>query len=318
MLVVALFVACACATSFAGATRVGNLQEQMKAANTRIDGSQKSLGEAIKSYQKAANELRETKEKISSTEKALEEIDARIESDLAALDRHADFMYRTQGIGYLEMIFAANTVGEFADSLEWMMYVASNDAKLVTDLKRETTRQAQALDELNSLRLGQEKTAADLKNDVAKAQLLLNSEQAQADALNSAIGEALERERLAANERAAAVKKPAPPSDTGNSDNSSYTGTGMTFTGIASWYGKGKGTASGERFNPQALTAAHKTLPFGTLVKVTYKGKSVVVRINDRGPYSHGRVIDITVRAAEIIGMKSAGVGQVTCEVVTK
>ena len=86
-------------------------------------------------------------------------------------------------------------------------------------------------------------------------------------------------------------------------------------TGAASWYGPGfhgKRTANGERFNTNALTAAHKTLPFGTEVRVTneHTGKSVVVRINDRGPYAHGRVIDLSKAAAEAVGIE--GVGQVT------
>src|SRR5918911_592006 len=86
-------------------------------------------------------------------------------------------------------------------------------------------------------------------------------------------------------------------------------------TGAASWYGPGfhgKLTASGERFNTNQLTAAHKTLPFGTQVRVTNErtGKSVVVRINDRGPYAHGRVIDLSKAAAEAVGI--SGVGKVT------
>ena len=85
-------------------------------------------------------------------------------------------------------------------------------------------------------------------------------------------------------------------------------------TGAASWYGPGfhgKPTASGEPFNTNELTAAHKTLPFGTKVRVTNErtGKSVVVRINDRGPYAHGRVIDLSKAAAEAVGI--SGVGQV-------
>ena len=86
-------------------------------------------------------------------------------------------------------------------------------------------------------------------------------------------------------------------------------------SGAASWYGPGfhgKKTANGERFNTHDLTAAHKTLPFGTKVRVTNEqtGKSVVVRINDRGPYAHGRVIDLSKAAAEAVGI--SGVGQVT------
>ena len=78
--------------------------------------------------------------------------------------------------------------------------------------------------------------------------------------------------------------------------------------GKASWYGPGfhgRLTANGERFNTNAFTAAHKTLPFGTKVKVTNNktGRSVVVRINDRGPYVHGRVIDLSKASARAIGM---------------
>jgi rare lipoprotein A len=85
--------------------------------------------------------------------------------------------------------------------------------------------------------------------------------------------------------------------------------------GVASWYGPGfhgKKTANGERFNTNDLTAAHKTLPFGTQVRVTNEqtGKSVVVRINDRGPYAHGRVIDLSKAAAEAVGI--AGTEKVT------
>src|SRR3954463_15258962 len=86
-------------------------------------------------------------------------------------------------------------------------------------------------------------------------------------------------------------------------------------SGAASWYGPGfhgKRTANGETFSTNALTAAHKTLPFGTKVRVTNErtGQSVVVRINDRGPYAHGRVIDLSKAAAETVGI--AGVGKVT------
>lgn len=91
--------------------------------------------------------------------------------------------------------------------------------------------------------------------------------------------------------------------------------------GSASWYGPGfhgRTTANGETFDQDALTAAHKTLPFGTQVRVTYEGtgESVVVRINDRGPYAHGRLIDLSRGAAAEIGLLGAGVGEVRVEVL--
>ena len=78
--------------------------------------------------------------------------------------------------------------------------------------------------------------------------------------------------------------------------------------GVASWYGPGfhgRRTASGERFNTHAMTAAHRTLPFGTRVRVTNErtGRSVVVRINDRGPFAHGRVIDLSKASAQAVGL---------------
>ena len=84
--------------------------------------------------------------------------------------------------------------------------------------------------------------------------------------------------------------------------------------GVASWYGPGfagRRTASGEAFNPREYTAAHRTLPFGSKVRVTMNGRSVVVRINDRGPFSAGRVIDLSQAAAEEIGLRRAGSGRV-------
>lgn len=87
--------------------------------------------------------------------------------------------------------------------------------------------------------------------------------------------------------------------------------------GIASWYGprfQGKRTANGERFNTNELTAAHKTLPFGTRVRVKSQvnGKEVVVRINDRGPFIRGRIIDLSYAAAQAIGL--IGIKQVEIE----
>ena len=75
----------------------------------------------------------------------------------------------------------------------------------------------------------------------------------------------------------------------------------------------GRKTASGECFNPQAMTAAHRSLPFGVMVRVVNagNGKSVTVRINDRGPFVKGRVIDLSLGAARAIGMVASGVGSV-------
>jgi rare lipoprotein A len=96
-------------------------------------------------------------------------------------------------------------------------------------------------------------------------------------------------------------------------------GFGRTFSGMASYYGNesGRRTASGQRFNQSAMTCAHRSLPFGTRLRVTHGGRSVVVTVNDRGPFVRGRVLDLSTGAARAIGLTSAGVGRVTAEVVS-
>ncbi len=92
-------------------------------------------------------------------------------------------------------------------------------------------------------------------------------------------------------------------------------------SGIASYYAnkfEGRRTANGERYRHDALTAAHRTAPFGTKIRVTslVSGKSVVVRVNDRGPYSKGRVIDLSVSAARRIGLQRSGLMRVKLQLV--
>ena len=112
-----------------------------------------------------------------------------------------------------------------------------------------------------------------------------------------------------------ATKKHAPAGET--TDKQAAETSGGSY-GLASFYGHQSRTASGEKFNPQELTAAHRTLPFGTKVRVTdvATGRSVTVRVNDRGPFVPGRVVDISSSAAETLGISGRGVAKVKLDVV--
>lgn len=116
----------------------------------------------------------------------------------------------------------------------------------------------------------------------------------------------------AARIRTASLAPVRPPVPAG-----SLTGS-HALAGIASFYWQEQRTASGEAFDKMALTAAHPTLPFGTRVKVTNRnnGRTVVVRINDRGPFKPGRVIDLSYAAADAIDMRAKGLVPVRLEVV--
>src|SRR3981189_1265884 len=95
-------------------------------------------------------------------------------------------------------------------------------------------------------------------------------------------------------------------------------GSGRSFSGMASYYGNESGskTAPGQRFNQNGPTAGPRSLPFGTKLRVTHGGRSVVVTINDRGPFVRGRVLDLSTAAARVVGLTGAGVGRVTAEVL--
>ena len=113
--------------------------------------------------------------------------------------------------------------------------------------------------------------------------------------------------------RVAAARKHTPlasRSDAGGSKTASH--------GVASFYTEGTKTASGEKFDTLDMTAAHPTLPFGTKLRVTNvaSGKSVTVRVNDRGPYVQGRVVDVSYSAADALGMVGKGVAKVRLDVV--
>ena len=95
-------------------------------------------------------------------------------------------------------------------------------------------------------------------------------------------------------------------------------GDRVASSGIASFYTEGTQTASGEKFNTLELTAAHPTLPFGTKLRVTdvATGRAVTVRVNDRGPYVPGRIVDVSYSAADALGMVGKGVARVKLDVV--
>jgi rare lipoprotein A len=138
----------------------------------------------------------------------------------------------------------------------------------------------------------------------------------QKSELRASRAASLDRDRTAApviKRRVATLRKHtpfAPRRDAGDAKMASH--------GVASFYTEGTKTASGERFNTMEMTAAHPTLPFGTKLRVTdvSSGKSVTVRINDRGPYIQGRVVDVSYSAADALGMLDKGVTNVKLDVL--
>jgi rare lipoprotein A len=308
------------------------LQQRANEASSRVAGMEESLATAMAALEEATAELEGTKAEIAEQEEAAQQTEYEIDRNRGALDRQVDFMYRSGGMGYLKMLFSANTLSDFTSALHLVDQLASNDAQTIENLIRYTDELNRTLTQLSELREEQESIASARNAEASSAQSLLDEQRSYINSLNAQVQEALQREQDEANRQAATRPAPATGSNresgssggsassSGNSGSVSggYISTGMSFSGIASWYEIGTRTANGEAFNPDAMTAAHQTLPFGTLVRVTFRGNSVVVRINDRGPFTGGRVIDLSRGAAQAIGLKSAGIGTVQVEVVQR
>jgi len=307
------------------------LQQQAREASSRISGMEEELASRMRALDEASEELTETRNQITEGEYQAAILESSIEENRQTLAIQADFMYRSEGFGYIEMIFRAQTISELTTKLQLVDMLAAQDARTIEDLLVQTAQHDALLAELYDLREDQERIEESRRAEVRAAQETIDRQQSYIQSLNARVRQALQSEQEARNRREA-TRAAAPSGSSresgatvaatsgsgGGSGGGGYTSTGMSFSGIASWYEIGTRTANGEAFNPNAMTAAHPSLPFNTLVRVTFNGRSVVVRINDRGPFTGGRIIDLSRGSAEVIGLRSAGIGTVNVEVVQR
>jgi len=287
------------------------------------------------------SELTDLDQRIASSEQYLNQ--RRIDlADATSRLRDAEDNYNKTLILYEGRISSIYKLGEsdfysvllssddFSDAMARFAYlskISENDERLVARVKTEAeaVRQMRArvdeikqaqVDDVNGLQLRKQQ----LESQVASEKARIDSQLAELEQVQA-------REQEEESRRQAAVSE----AFDGSSIYSGFTGpsvvvanqppsglqpTGITMSGIASWYGpgfQGNRTADGEIYNMYAYTAAHKTLPFNTWIRVTHDGRSVFVRINDRGPYVGGRIIDLSYTSAQAIGI--SGIGFVSAEI---
>jgi len=308
-----LLLVCALAIMPTSAALAAPSSADVSTATKKLQAMQDQMAAAQSAYQASAQKLAQAQTDAANSRKELKSLDARISENRKALDAQAGYLYRMGNASFIEAILSSQNFQEFISKFSYLSLVSDSNARVITSLRRDLNRHTVVQASLDKQLKAQESETASLKSQSEQATRELASQQTYVNGLTAQQKAALDAAMQAENDRSSS-SKPANDDPPQNG-----IGIGWTFSGEASWYGSGQHTASGERFDPNALTAAHRTLPFGTLVRVTYvkTGKWVVVRINDYGPSAKtGRVIDLSRRAAELIGMTSAGVGYVTCEVV--
>jgi len=285
---------------------IGVATRKLKALEDQMAASQKS-------YEDATTRLSQARVEATNNRAELKKLNTSIAADHQALNTQCASLYRMGNTSVLDVIFSSQSFQEVLDRVALLTQMSDHSIDLLNALRSDVSRSMAVQASLDKQVKTQETQTAVLASKTEQIKSGIATQQAFINSLSAQQSAELEAAQLRANKLLAAGATYATAPDTGGA----YTGTGFTFKGVASWYDAGYVTANGERFNPNGMTAACLLVRIGTYVRVTYQGRSVVVRINDHGPYVAGRVIDLTRGAAQAIGMQQAGLGQVTCEVVT-
>jgi peptidoglycan lytic transglycosylase len=319
-------------------------QSQAASAQAKLNSMRTKLESGISAYSHAEKDLARTRAEVAKDTKHLAAVKASLFERQRSLDSQAVFLYRTDGTGFVNVLLGASTFDDFAARLSVLQTIAGKDAALVTGLKRDRQDAAATLRRIKARELQQTRLVRSVAAQRDSMQSSINEQEAVLNSLSSQAAALLAAEEKAARSRATASTLDPPASSvrhsvrpssgssslklatvegrtgqwwTMSSEPSKYRSTGVTFSGGATIYSvadNGTGTSSGKPLNDRQLTCAHRTLPFGTRIAVTHGSKRIIVVVTDRGPYTKGRVIDLTPRGASLLGID--GVGSVKCEVV--
>ncbi|MDQ3915785.1 MAG: septal ring lytic transglycosylase RlpA family protein [Actinomycetota bacterium] len=308
----------------ASATDIDELKARAQALADQVSGLEQRL-EGLSGREAALDRrIEQVSAEIGTLELELGEREDATDDARDAFVERAIAAYKSGTTSRLALLLSAEDVTDLITYAEVTSEIAEADTEAIEDLlaSEESVEAAQeSLDRRKQSLLAAEAEASALAEEAEQA--LAERNELLADL--SAELEELERQ---AREAAAAAARPSvalldllSPAGPSPGIPDGFVGTGVTFEGLASWYGpgfEGNLTASGDVFDSNLYTAASKTLPLGTWLHVEYDGRGVVVLINDRGPYVEPRILDLSRGAAQAIGMEHAGVGWVKAEILLK
>lgn len=320
------------------ATDIATLRERAQAIGDRVTDMGSKLDGLTEQRKELAEEFDQANAEIAALEFEAAEADDAYDAAIEGFEARAIETYKSgMGGAELQMLLSAKTLTELETISQAMSEAAQLDDEVLDELiaaKSEAESAQSLLDERKARLIAVENRKAALAGDISAT---IAERDAVLKSLNEDIKE-LEREAL--------VPKGGTPLDAGlpgiavtppnttwgehAADRlvgtgpavvipSMFSTTNISFEGEASWYGpgfEGNTTANGDIFDSRLYTVASKTLPFGTYLYVEYQGRGVVVYVNDRGPYSGARILDLSRAAAEAIGI--SGVGWVRAEIIVK
>jgi len=285
-------------------------QEQARSIEREIASHEQRLAKANRDKVEISKKLEEVEKRILDCYMVIDATEVELACSRKNLNSNLKYLYMEGRRGTLVHLMNSSDVSDFMVNLDRMVNVTSREADDLEDIKAKKKRIEQYQDNLIDFK--NEAAALSRSTDTAQLELQVAAKKEElADVTSSIIAMQLP-----------VTQAPAPatfsPSQVySEPDEGGFISTGQVISGYSSWYGNqfhGRTTASGEVFDQYAFTCAHRQLPFGTWLRVTFRGRTVIVKVNDRGPFIKGRILDLSRGAAEAIGL--SGVQWVDIEIV--
>ena len=311
-------------TQMASAGDLQTVRERAQSVADEVTLLERNLEDLHARRERLEDGIIESSSKIGALESTIAEVEDEVAAARDLYIARAIEAYKGGTTGMrLEMMLAAESVSELLAVAEMNSVAVSVDQRRLEELEDARAEVEGVQDDLDRHKQEQMEVLAEVEAISAEMAVTLDDRRALLAELADEVEELekqVRRKEQLAPEPVVEPPSTVTPAATPTSDvPEGYVSTGVTFGGVASWYGPGFAgnlTANGEIYDPMGLTAANKELPFNTLLFVKYNGRGVVVRINDRGPYAGDRIIDLSQGAAETVGM--SGIGWVDATIVVK
>jgi rare lipoprotein A (peptidoglycan hydrolase) len=285
-------------------------QEQARSLEKDIASLEGQLARAQRDWFSITQRLGEIEKRITECMAELDAAQVEVERTRQDLNAKIRYLYTDGKSDDLISLLQASDVADFIVKYDYLARAVTGEARLLNELRAKRKSIEKKQDELTRYKEEQASLAGTVDTAGIEAQLSMKRQQLAA-VTSEIIAMELPQTQTPAPVDFSPTKVYAMP------DESGFIRTGQTVSGYSSWYGgefHGRPTASGEVYDQYAFTCAHKSLPFGTWLRVVFRGRAVIVRVNDRGPFVRGRILDLSRAAAEAVGL--TGVQWVDCEIV--
>jgi len=285
-------------------------QEEARRLENEIAQLEDRMSKAKKDWVTVSEKLAELEEKIVTCYMEIDRVEIEISKSRDDINGLIRRLYVDGRISGFEKLISSTDISDFVTNYDHMTRVVSSESKAFNEQRRKRDRLERYKDRLNEYKSEQARLARSINPDIIEATIAANRKRL-ADLTSEIIAMQLPVTLTPAPANFSPNRVYSMPEENG------FVSTGQVFSGYSSWYGNefhGRPTTSGERYDQYAFTCAHRTLPFGTWLQVTFRGRSVIVRVNDRGPFVKGRILDLSRGSAEAIGL--TGVQWIDCEIL--